>query len=274
MVAIARENTERLVRLVNDTLDLERLEAGRVDVDPRPVRPGELLAATAQVVQPVADEAGVELSWEADELELMVDPDRVVQALVNLDRQRGQVLARGQRRAHARRGRRRRRADLGRRRGARHPRRPARVRLRALPAGRRLRPAREGRDRARAGDLARDRRAARRPDLGRERAGQGRDVPLHAAAATAPTSAVAVYDRRVRPARGARARRAPARAARRRVRRRPRRSPTREDRFVAVLVAGARGLDELDARRSGARRSRAPTTSSARVAELLAGLEP
>ncbi len=84
MVAIARENTERLVRLVNDTLDLERLEAGRVDVEPRPVRPGDLLGATAQVVQPVADEAGVELSWEADELELMADPDRVVQALINL----------------------------------------------------------------------------------------------------------------------------------------------------------------------------------------------
>lgn len=84
MVQIARENTDRLVRLVNDTLDLERLEAGRVDVDPRPVSPAELLATTARVVQPVADEAGVELTWSAEELELMVDPDRVVQALVNL----------------------------------------------------------------------------------------------------------------------------------------------------------------------------------------------
>ncbi len=85
MVVIARENTERLARLVDDTLDLERLQAGRVDVDPRPVRSAELLAATAQVVQPVADEAGVDLYWEAPEsLELMADPDRIVQALVNL----------------------------------------------------------------------------------------------------------------------------------------------------------------------------------------------
>ena len=84
MVGIARENTERLVRLVNDTLDLERLEAGRVDVEPRAVTPAELLATAARVVQPVADAAGVELSWEAGEFELMADPDRVVQALVNL----------------------------------------------------------------------------------------------------------------------------------------------------------------------------------------------
>ncbi len=84
MVAIARENTDRLVRLVNDTLDLERLEAGRVDVDPRLATAAELLAATAQIVQPLADEAGVELSWEAPEIDLLVDPDRIVQALINL----------------------------------------------------------------------------------------------------------------------------------------------------------------------------------------------
>jgi PAS domain S-box-containing protein len=84
MVGIARENTDRLVRLVNDTLDLERLQGGRVDIEPRPVTAGELLTTTARVVQPVADAAGVELDWEADELELMADADRVVQALVNL----------------------------------------------------------------------------------------------------------------------------------------------------------------------------------------------
>ncbi len=85
MVAIARANAERLARLVDDTLDLERLEAGRVDIDPRPVPPAELLAATAQVVQPIADAADVELTWEAPEtLQLMADPDRIVQALVNL----------------------------------------------------------------------------------------------------------------------------------------------------------------------------------------------
>ncbi|WP_157592574.1 GAF domain-containing sensor histidine kinase [Solirubrobacter soli] len=84
MVGIARDNTDRLVRLVNDTLDLERLQAGRVDIEPRPVTPATLLATTARVVQPVADAADVELGWEADELELMADADRIVQALVNL----------------------------------------------------------------------------------------------------------------------------------------------------------------------------------------------
>ncbi len=68
MVAIARENTERLARLVDDTLDLERLRGRPRRRSTRGrSRPAELLAATAQVVQPVADAAGVELSWEAPE---------------------------------------------------------------------------------------------------------------------------------------------------------------------------------------------------------------
>lgn len=85
MVRIARENTERLTRLVEETLDLERLHAGSVELEVRSVTSAQLLASAAQVVQPLADAAGVELTWEAPgDLELFVDPDRIVQALVNL----------------------------------------------------------------------------------------------------------------------------------------------------------------------------------------------
>lgn len=85
MVRIARENTERLARLVEETLDLERLHAGRVELNVDTVLSSTLLTTTAQVVQPLADAAGVDLVWEAPgDLELNVDPDRIVQALVNL----------------------------------------------------------------------------------------------------------------------------------------------------------------------------------------------
>jgi len=85
MVTIARQNTERLARLVDETLDLERLQSARVELDVRTVTPPELLMSTAQVVQRIADDAEVELVWEAPaDLQLSVDPDRIVQALVNL----------------------------------------------------------------------------------------------------------------------------------------------------------------------------------------------
>ena len=62
-------------------------------------------------MQPVADAAGVELSWEApDELELIADPDRIVQTLVNLVANAVKFSPAGALRAHERRGARRRRA--------------------------------------------------------------------------------------------------------------------------------------------------------------------
>ena len=73
-------------RLVNDTLDLERLEAGRVDARRRARSgPASCSPRPAQVVQPVGRRGGrrAELGG-ADELELIADPDRIVQTLVNL----------------------------------------------------------------------------------------------------------------------------------------------------------------------------------------------
>ena len=92
-------------------------------------------------------------------------------------------------------------------------------------------------------------------------------LPLHRS-----TSAVAVYDRRGSDPRRAGAGRPPPRPARRGVRH-ARDAATAEEPFVAVLVAHARGLDELEptlpvlagGRR---RRSRAPRRRAARAARV------
>jgi PAS domain S-box-containing protein len=84
MVAIARTNTDRLVRLVTDILDIERIEAGRADLEPVPVAVAELLEAARGVVQIVADGAGVTLDCGDAEGVVLADADRIVQALTNL----------------------------------------------------------------------------------------------------------------------------------------------------------------------------------------------
>jgi signal transduction histidine kinase len=84
MVAIARSNTDRLVRLVTDILDIERIEAGRADLEQRPVPVRDLLDAARAVVQAVADEAGVVLRVQDGGGVVAADPDRIVQALTNL----------------------------------------------------------------------------------------------------------------------------------------------------------------------------------------------
>jgi signal transduction histidine kinase len=84
MVAVAVLNTERLGRMVNDILDIERMAAGGLVLEPAAVEATELVEQSIQVVQTTADAAGVTLRGDIAELTVLADADRIVQALVNL----------------------------------------------------------------------------------------------------------------------------------------------------------------------------------------------
>jgi signal transduction histidine kinase len=85
MVDIAVTNTDRLVRLINDVLDIERMDAGRMDLELVPVKASELVRQAAQIVQVTATQSKVTLELEVeDNLIVSVDADRVIQVLVNL----------------------------------------------------------------------------------------------------------------------------------------------------------------------------------------------
>jgi signal transduction histidine kinase len=85
MLEIAAENSARLVRLVNDMLDLERLESGAVEPERRRVTADELVSMAVEAVADVAVPAGVQLAAAVEPgVEMWVDPDRIVQVLINL----------------------------------------------------------------------------------------------------------------------------------------------------------------------------------------------
>ncbi len=84
MVAVAVLNTDRLVRLINDILDVERMNAGVLQLEPTAMDARLLVRGAVQTVQAMADAAGVTLRCEVDPLTVSADGDRVVQALVNL----------------------------------------------------------------------------------------------------------------------------------------------------------------------------------------------
>jgi PAS domain S-box-containing protein len=84
MLEIAVQNTDRLVRLINDILDIERIESGRVTMEVRRVRAAELAHQAVEVMSSMAEKAGVQLYAWADDLPLTVDPDRILQVLTNL----------------------------------------------------------------------------------------------------------------------------------------------------------------------------------------------
>ena len=84
MVEIAVSNTDRLVRLINDILDIERIESGAVMMEPEALEASELIEQAAATFELAAAEAEVELSVSCAPAQVWADRDRVLQTLINL----------------------------------------------------------------------------------------------------------------------------------------------------------------------------------------------
>jgi signal transduction histidine kinase len=84
--AASLRNTERLIRIVNDILDLSKIEAGHMEVHPRPMRPIDAVTEATSAIAQFAADSGVRLETPIDEHLPLVrgDADRTVQVLVNL----------------------------------------------------------------------------------------------------------------------------------------------------------------------------------------------
>ena len=77
---------KHLLELVNDVLDLSKIEAGKMELSLQPVRFPQLVEELFVTVRPMADEAGSSLSLEheGDAVTVTTDPRRVRQILLNL----------------------------------------------------------------------------------------------------------------------------------------------------------------------------------------------
>jgi signal transduction histidine kinase len=79
-------NGEQLLGLINDVLDVSRLEADRFEVHPEPIVLADVIAGALAAVEPVARRKALELRTElpADLPLVLADPDRLRQVLLNL----------------------------------------------------------------------------------------------------------------------------------------------------------------------------------------------
>jgi PAS domain S-box-containing protein len=85
LIQIARSESDRLIRLINDILDIRKIEAGRLELKREDILPADLVDITLSGVTAMAAEGGIKLVSEitVDE-HLACDRDRVVQVLTNL----------------------------------------------------------------------------------------------------------------------------------------------------------------------------------------------
>jgi signal transduction histidine kinase len=79
-------NCQRLVRIVNDILDIEKLESGKTDYDLKPVDVRDLVREVIQANRGLAAEYGVSIALDGSRGHAVViaDPDRLAQVITNL----------------------------------------------------------------------------------------------------------------------------------------------------------------------------------------------
>jgi signal transduction histidine kinase/CheY-like chemotaxis protein len=81
-----RDCGEHLLGLVNDVLDLARLDAGQITLHPAPTDPRRLLQTMAELLSPRAHAKGLEIAWTcpAEVPTILADEPRIRQILFNL----------------------------------------------------------------------------------------------------------------------------------------------------------------------------------------------
>lgn len=82
---IACEEADRLIRLINDILDIRKIEAGKLDLELKKLSPGSIVERAVGSISSLAEDKGIEICVDIKESDLVLaDEDRIQQVLSNL----------------------------------------------------------------------------------------------------------------------------------------------------------------------------------------------
>ncbi|MDD4909721.1 MAG: ATP-binding protein [Candidatus Omnitrophica bacterium] len=86
VLSASSSNIDRLARIINELLDISKIEAGKVELNRRQVNIADLARQVAASFEPKIKEAGLRLMEEFPEeaADAYVDPDKIVQVFTNL----------------------------------------------------------------------------------------------------------------------------------------------------------------------------------------------
>ena len=84
-IKIGRSEADRLIRLINDILDIKKIEAGRLELNKALVDPRKLVSRTIDAISAIAKEAGVSINSKITTTnQIQGDFERLMQVLTNL----------------------------------------------------------------------------------------------------------------------------------------------------------------------------------------------
>ena len=84
MAQMALRNSDRLIRLVNDLLDLERMESGRDKIVKQTCNSRTLIKQAVEMLRTMAAEQDITLETDVTSVKFQGDRDRLIQTLTNL----------------------------------------------------------------------------------------------------------------------------------------------------------------------------------------------
>ena len=84
LIQIGREESERLIRMVNDILDIKKVESGRLELNTDELKCADLIDTTCQNMKSMASEFEIMLEEHVEtDISFCGDKDRLVQVLTN-----------------------------------------------------------------------------------------------------------------------------------------------------------------------------------------------
>ncbi|MFB2877721.1 PAS domain S-box protein [Floridanema aerugineum] len=84
MIRVATEGVDRLVRLVNDILDLERLDSGEFHIEKQLCYPAHLIESAINQMKDLANKSNIKFEVSVISRPIQGDRDRLIQVLINL----------------------------------------------------------------------------------------------------------------------------------------------------------------------------------------------
>jgi PAS domain S-box-containing protein len=85
LTEIAHANCERLIRLINDILDIQKIESGNLRFDMAPVSLGQLVSRSVEDLRSYGDDLGVKMTLDLrSDPVVLADSDRMIQVITNL----------------------------------------------------------------------------------------------------------------------------------------------------------------------------------------------